>query len=388
MRLVLWVLALFAAAVAVTLVAKDITGQATLEMPPYEKIELSLDIFIAWLFAAFLVFYILVRLILRVFGYRHRKAENMLFSGLKAYFEGDYVHAKKRAATALKLADSSASKAVSAVIAARSAHKLTEMPLRDEYLATVEKEAPNERTLRLVTQAELLLNDGRYEEALEALQLLYSTGGLQQTAVLWLELEAQQQAENWDAVIELTGILAKRHPVNQTLVTQLRQDAHLKNIKHKASDLESLNNYWAHLSPMEKNNSRLTAAITRAYMALGDCTTAHKIIERCINENWDDELIGLYAECLDYHVNRQIECAEVWLKSQPNNVHLLLALGKLCTHCELWGKAQNYLEASLSVEPGFTAHFALAQLNEKIGKHELAMDHYNKGLGFALKQLG
>ena len=33
MRLVLWVLALFAAAVAVTLVAKDITGHATLEMP-------------------------------------------------------------------------------------------------------------------------------------------------------------------------------------------------------------------------------------------------------------------------------------------------------------------------------------------------------------------
>ena len=64
---------------------------------------------------------------------------------------------------------------------------------------------------------------------------------------------------------------------------------------------------------------------------------------------------------------------------------LLLALGKLCTHCELWGKAQSYLEASLSVEPGFTAHFALAQLNEKIGKHELAMDHYNKGLGFRVK---
>ena len=148
-----------------------------------KKIELSLDIFIAWLFAAFFVFYILVRLTLRVFGYRHRKAENMLFSGLKAYFEGDYVHAKKRAATALKLSGSSASKAVSAVIAARSAHKLNEMSLRDEYLATVEKEAPDEKTLRLVTQTELLLNDGRHEEALEALQSLYSTGGLQQTAV-------------------------------------------------------------------------------------------------------------------------------------------------------------------------------------------------------------
>ncbi|HNB02594.1 MAG TPA: heme biosynthesis protein HemY, partial [Nitrosomonas sp.] len=58
-----------------------------------------------------------------------------------------------------------------------------------------------------------------------------------------------------------------------------------------------------------------------------------------------------------------------------------------CTYCELWGKAQNYLEASLSVQPGQKAHFALAQLNEKLGKHELAMDHYNKGLQLTLKQL-
>jgi len=59
----------------------------------------------------------------------------------------------------------------------------------------------------------------------------------------------------------------------------------------------------------------------------------------------------------------------------------------LCTHCELWGKAQNYLEASLSVEPSQAAHLALAQLHEKLGKHELAMDQYNKGLGLTLKQL-
>jgi HemY protein len=134
-------------------------------------------------------------------------------------------------------------------------------------------------------------------------------------------------------------------------------------------------------------DSKLTVAATRAYITLGSCTTAHKIIEQNVTTTWDAELIELYAECLDYHVNRQIECAEVWLKSQPNNAQLLLTLGKLCTHCELWGKAQNYLEASLSVEPGHKAHFALAQLNEKLGKHELAMTHYNKGLELTLKKL-
>jgi HemY protein len=134
-------------------------------------------------------------------------------------------------------------------------------------------------------------------------------------------------------------------------------------------------------------DSKLSAAAARAYISLGNCNMANKIIESSVPFSWDDELIELYSECLDYHVSRQIECAEVWLRSQPNNAHLLLTLGKLCTYCELWGKAQNYLEASLSVQPGQKAHFALAQLNEKLGKHELAMDHYNQGLQLTLKQL-
>ncbi len=386
MKLILWVLVLFAAAVAVAIVAQDLTGHASIVMPPYE-VDLPIDIFIAWSVAAFFAFYIIVRLLLRVFGYRQRKADNQLLSGIKAYFEGNFNQAKKNGATALKLSNSSETKAIGAVIAARAAHQLGEITLGNEYLAAAEQQAGDERSLRLVAQAELLLADGRHEDALEALNVLYSTGGLQQTAVLQLELEAQKQAENWDAVIELTDVLAKRHPVNKVLISKLRHEAQLENIKHKASDLESLNKYWASLSSMEQSDSKLVVAITRAYMALGDCISAHKIIEKSIDECWDDELIILYAECLDYHVSRQIECAEVWLKSRPNNGHLLLTLGKLCTHCELWGKAQNYLEASLSVEPGLTAHFALAQLNEKLGKHELAMNHYNKGIEFALKQM-
>lgn len=390
MKLILWLLALFAAAVAITLAAKYTTGHALLVMPPYQ-LELSLDHFIIGLIAAFFIFYMIVRFILGIFGfnqrYRHKRTDDMLLSGLKAYFEGDYVKSRKNASIALKLADTSLITAISAVIAARSAHQLDETTARDQYLNTATSKAPDEKSLCLITKAEFLLTDGHYKEALETLQSVYAGGGLQPSSALQMELEAQQQAQNWDAVLELTDMLAKRHSTNKTLVKKLRHDAQLENIRSKASDPQSLNHYWQRLSPMEKMDSKLAAAVVRAYIALGDCTAAHKIIEQSVTVTWDTELIELYAECLGYHVNRQIECAEVWLKSQPNNAKLLLALGKLCTHCELWGKAQNYLEASLSVEPGHKAHFALAQLNEKLGKHELAMNHYNKGLELTLKQL-
>jgi HemY protein len=188
--------------------------------------------------------------------------------------------------------------------------------------------------------------------------------------------------------LELTELLQKRRPVNKTLIKEIRQHAHIENIKKHATDLPSLDKYWHHLTAEEKTDSKLAIAATRAYTALENCDMAHEIIEHSIATDWDPELITLYSECLDYHVSRQIEKAEVWLKAQPNNAQLLLTLGKLCTHCELWGKAQNYLEASLSVEQSHAAHLALAQLHEKLGKHELAMDQYNKGLGLTLNQLG
>ena len=390
MKLILWLLALFAAAVAVTLAAKYTTGHASIVMPPYQ-LELSLEHFIIGVVAAFFVFYMLVRLILGIFGYsqhyRHKKTDTTLLSGIKAYFEGNYVKAQKNAGTALKLTDSPIITAVSAVIAARSAHELDDTKVRDQYIATALRKAPTEKSLSLMAKADFLLSDGHHQEALETLHSLYANGGLQPSSALQLELRAQQQANNWDAVLELANILAKRPSTNQTLVKNLKHDAQLENIRRKGTDLHTLNHYWQSLSPLEKMDSRVAAAATRAYITLGSCSTAHQIIEQNVPVTWDNELIELYAECLDYHVNRQIECAEVWLKSHPNNAQLLLTLGKLCTHCELWGKAQNYLEASLSVEPGQKAHFALAQLNEKLGKHELAMDHYNKGLELTLKQL-
>jgi len=39
------------------------------------------------------------------------------------------------------------------------------------------------------------------------------------------------------------------------------------------------------------------------------------------------------------------------------------------------------------VEPGYPAHLALAKLNEKLDRPELAKDHYGKGLELALRRL-
>lgn len=390
MKLVLWVLALFAAAAIVVLTAYYNTGSVLLTAPPY-TIELALNTFIILLLFAFIVFYVLLRTLIGLFGIRgqlrNKKAERVTLSGLKAFFEGKYDKAEKAAERAFKLAGTQTVKALNAVVAARSAHQQGDYSQRNRLLASAREQAPEENALRLITEAELMLDEGRYAEALAALQSLYSSGGLQSTAVLQLELKVQQMARNWDAVLELTEILANRQPVDQALVDGVRHRAHLENIKKNATDLGSLRKYWHSLSWQEKLDAKLAVAAARAFMRLEDNATAQKIIENGLDVQPDPELIALYADCLSGSVSWQIQRAESWLRKYPNNADLLLTLGRLCTYGELWGKAQSYLEASLSIEPDYPAHLALAQLLEKLGIQESASEHYRKGLEFALKQI-
>jgi HemY protein len=97
-------------------------------------------------------------------------------------------------------------------------------------------------------------------------------------------------------------------------------------------------------------------------------------------------LVRLYAEASGDTV-RRIERAEAWLATHPGDAVLLLTLGRLCFDQGLWGKAQSYLEASIAVEPTYTAHLALARLQEKLGNADAARRHHRESFELALAQL-
>lgn len=387
MRLILWVLVLFAAAVAVALTVEEYSaGAIMVEIPPYDKIELPLDYAIAGVLVGFFVLYILARVFSGLLNLRAIRSESLMVESVKAFFEGDYKHAKKDAAKGYRIAREPIVKSINAAVAAHAAYELGDRNTCYKVLKDAEEDTSDEKALRLITKIDMLSRDGRYEEALELFEKLYDGGGLQPTRVLQLEMEAQRHVKNWDAVLEISAVLIQRHPMNKDYFEKIRFEAHMENLKLKAVDRESLNKYWFDLTDYERSSSELAAAAARAYISLGECVMAHQIIENTVQKEWHPELIALYAECLNYHVNRQIECAEVWLKTQPNNAELLLTLGKLCTHCELWGKAQNYLEASISVEPSITAYFTLGQLYEKLEKHDEAVNNYNKAARLTLQK--
>lgn len=390
MRWIFWVLGLFAVAVALALALRLNTGYALLVWPPY-RVELSLNLLLVLLGAGFAVVYLLLRFIsgalglpakVRDFRARRRRenARSMLLDAVKAFFEGRYGRAEQAAASAM---ESGESPVLGAVLAARAAHELRHYEQRDGYLARADQLAPGDSAMRIIAAAGMLLDERRFQDALLALKALPE----KHTAALRLELKAQQQARNWEQTLPLIDQLERRGVFDATQAGQLRRYAYAENLQRQALDHRALEECWQKIPARHKREAKVAAAAAQCFTALGSCAQASQIIEQALEVEWNSNLVALYAECAGLDVIRQIERAENWLKTNPGDAVLLLVLGKLCMRQELWGKAQSYLEASLSVEPTYSAHLALAQLHEKLGNPDAVQRHYRESLGLAGAQL-
>jgi HemY protein len=392
MRLLLWIVAIVALAAAVTLAARHNTGYLLLVLPPW-RVEFSLNFLVVALAAAFAACYAIVRFIsatVRLPGEvrqyrlarRREKGRAALAEALDEYFAGRYARAEQAAAASLELGEHPG---LSAVLAARAAHELRAYARRDEFLARAASSASasDGEVARLVTTAECLLDERRFDEALGVLKRLPR----KHTAALRLELKAQQQARNWREVIELTEALRRRNVFDAPQAGELRRSALAENLKRKALDTRALEEAWERVPAGDRTNRRIAAAAARSFITLGGCDRAHRIIEEALEAEWESDLVALYAECEGGDAVKRIERAEGWLKRHPNDAALLLTLGRLCAGRGLWGKAQSYLDASIAVEPSYSAHLASARLQESLGNADAARKHYRAGLDLALTQL-
>jgi HemY protein len=376
----MWVLAVFALAVGLSLAAHLNEGYAILVFPPY-RAELSLNFAILLGIAGFTLGYLLLRLIahtlrlpmhVRDFHLRRRDAKGRaaLLAGLQALFEGRYARAEKSAGEAYELGHAPS---LSALIAARAAGELRELERRDLWLERAEGDDKNARQARLAVQASLLLDERRYDDALAVLREL-SASGPKRIATQRMLMKAHQRLGHWDEVRRLAAILGKRGVLAEVAATQLRITAQIEALRQQARDAAGLAQCWQRTE--DKLDARVARTAAQLFIALGDCRRAHEIVAAALDSEWSEQLILLYGECLGGDVLAQIERAEKWLKSRPRERALLLTLGRLCLQQELWGKARSYLEASLSEESSRGAHVALAQLLDRIGKPEDADRHY------------
>ena len=392
MKTLLWVIA--AIAVAVGLVATAIrssAGYVQIVLPPY-RVELSLVLVLVLLVAVFTAVYLGMRLVSAMVAMprqvreyrearRQGKARDALIEALRAYFSGRYARAEKAAATAIELGEQPQ---LAAALAARAAHELRAAERRDAHLASLANPARDEgdsgpdKLLQAITGADLLLRQRRAADALNVLQALPEKN----TAALRLELRALQLEKSWEKSLVVIDQLEKRRVYDAAQAGELRRAALAEHLKRSATDLLTLDDAWRKTPGALQRDARPAAAAADGYVTLHVDERAAEIIERALEASWDSELAGQYASC--NAGTQQIERAERWLAAHPNDAALLLTLGRLCAREKLWGKARNYLDASLSVEATVDVHLACAQLHEHLGDEAAAQKHYRESLSLAL----
>ena len=153
---------------------------------------------------------------------------------------------------------------------------------------------------------------------------------------------------------------ALRDELYEKLAAQLAEDG------KGPLTLAELRKYW---NKFTKNFVPDHALISRYVDVLIDRdvpSEAAKVLENALQNVASDMLVRQYSllalRLSDTAATQQLQNAEVWLDSRPNDAQLLLALGRISLRNQQWGKARKYFEASLRKQAGTEAFAELARL--------------------------
>jgi HemY protein len=241
---------------------------------------------------------------------------------------------------------------LAALIGARAAHQLRETGRRDRWFARAESVGSESlNAARLVSRAELALDDRDYSTAREALTSLHDSGP-RHIATLRMLIRAERGAGNWEEVLRLASMLAKRDALAPGLAEEYRVQAILELLARDASDRRALEERWRKVSAHDQTLPRVARRpLRRGHLPRkGNASLAREVIERA-----DSKRIGrpswlrctgaarggwLSPNAASKRAAR-IERGERWLlRGRSIRCAAARDAGTLCAQVELWGRRE------------------------------------------------
>jgi len=389
-------------AVLLALVLREHAGNVIIVAPPW-RVELSLVLAVVLIAVLFLVLHGLLRglnwLILgpqRVRHWRSRRAQHQdrisLEQGWTGVLEGRNHEAEQQLSRLLARTRSPDTKVLAALALARSQHNDGRYSQRDETLAQARSAAAGQTRLQeavAVVHAELLLTQQQAEPALQLLQTVFANNP-KALNITQLLLQAYWQLAQYPKVYELTRLLQRKGAIKpeqargyleKAIAAQL---AALEN-SAAANAKASFKALWADLKREEKLWPSVALQAAKLHNQHGEARQASKTLEAALTQTLDAQLLDAYSHCAPQHVAQRVAKAEDWLKTSPDHVELLIALGKLCLQGQLWGAGERYLQRSLklpaSARQHNCIHALLGKLHDSLGQTAQALHHWRLAAG-------
>ena len=320
-------------------------------------------------------------------GRGSQKAHTQMLDGLTDFIEGNWLSARKKLERSAAKVDGPM---INYLAAARSAYELGDEKQALNLLHKAEETTETPSVAIPLTQAKMQLANQQYEKALATLERA-STINADHPALLDLKRQVYIALQDWHALKKLLPMLNKNNigasKERDELILLVYKQLLLKAANASLpgeSRLKSLKICWKETPNDIKQDEDLLALYARELMAAGDDDRAERILTDGLNNHWYEKWIRLYGllQCSDNKI--ALATAEKWLKNQ-NSEGLYLTLGRLCANSEQWGRAVEYLNQSLSINPRAETYAELAKVQEQLGHTVESQENYKKGLLFSVK---
>jgi HemY protein len=382
MRVLIWIITIFALAVGLSMLINQDWGYVQFVVPQWWRVQMSTKLFVVLLVVAFIVAYLLVRLVRGTLALpeavgqwrerrRRQRADHSLREAVVTLHEGRYAKALNFAKKSYEVGGQPAA----ALLAARAAHALRDDTRYREWIERLDGEEV--KMARLMTEAELAVVLCNYEKAAEKLDILQPDGS-RHIAALRLSLRVSMALWRWDEALRLIRSLRKHKALTEEEALPLLCRVHIERLRARADDDnaadDALTEMWKTIPSEEREDRRLVLEVVPLFARVGEGRVMRRTIERLLDAEWDSALARLYGFCGD--VGACLSKGENWLLDHREDPGLLFSLGRLCAELQLWGKAVEYFELSLRWQPEVETHLALANLFKRLERHEDEQKHY------------
>jgi HemY protein len=313
---------------------------------------------------------------------RIKRTQLQTRQGLLALADGQNMRAEKKLA---ELAPTTSQPIVVLPALAKALGRQGKMAAAKLVLDKLVTDFPGAQQLAYLELAEICLYQGDDEGALQPLQSLHKLNP-QHAEANQLLLDLLQRRQMWPELISLLLVVGNANQLNEEQLTQQQQLAYGRAFSASRrqdgsaskSSLDELQEFWkkAPKSITQHGPSIINYAKAMARIEGESGTHAQAFIEQTLKLIWLDELVLDYAHLPLTDVQKSLTQAEAWQVNAQGSAALQLTLGRLCRRLELWGKAQDYLQASLSLQASKEAHAEMARLQHKMGHVDAAIEHY------------
>ncbi len=424
MRAAIWLLALFAVAVALALLAGNNQAVVTLFWPPH-RIDLSLNLALLLGALGFVVLHLALRAFSAAFSLpaqarrwraqqRERAMYAALMDALAHLLAGRYLRASRAAETALvqerSLAAGEAAqdsgynsqrglqlRALAHLVVAESAQALKNRSLRDEHLRLameqpVQKLGAETREGLALRAARWALEDRNPAQALEHLARL-PAGVARRLLALRLRLKAAQLARQIPQALETARLLTKHGAFSEQGAQSLVRSLAIECLQ-TAADTQQLKQVWQSLEEAERVMPEVAVQAAARLMDLGGGgELARQWLAPVWRNGFDPHSQALpdalrirwaltLERALDSIDDAYLAGLESALQQRPRDPLLQYLVGMACLHRQLWGKAQLLLSQAVGqlgeASVRRRAWRALARLAEQRGDTEAAGQAYRK----------